>query len=69
MSFGSVDLSMADGSELDFFDIFVFDRDEEAGGLPPESPEEQIPLIDLTADSDDDGPCERVNDCYCSARA
>ena len=55
---------MADGRELDFFDIFVFDRDEEAGGqqtepqeeLPPEPQEEQIPLIDLTADSDDDGP-------------
>ena len=54
---------MADGRELDFFDIFVFDRDEEAGGQqsepqeeqPPEQPEEDIPLIDLTADSDDDG--------------
>ena len=54
---------MADGGELDFFDVFVFDRDEEAGGQqtepqeeqPPEQPEEDIPLIDLTADSDDDG--------------
>ena len=54
---------MADGRELDFFDIFVFDRDEEAGGQqsepqeeqPPEPPEEDIPLIDLTADSDDNG--------------
>ena len=55
-SLGSVHLTMADGSELDFFDIFVFDRDEEAGGQQSELQEEHVPLIDLTVDSDDDGP-------------
>ena len=45
---------MAEKRKLDFFDIFVFDRDEEADALPAEPQEEHVPLIDLTVDSDED---------------
>ena len=45
---------MAEKRKLDFFDIFVFDRDEEEEGLTTEPQEEHVPLIDLTVDSDED---------------
>ena len=45
---------MVEKRKLDFFDIFVFDRDEEADALPAEPQGEHVPLIDLTVDSDED---------------
>ena len=49
-------IAMSEKKKLDFFDVFVFDSDEEEEGLTTEPQGEHVPLIDLTVDSDDDGP-------------
>ena len=52
---------MAESRKLDFLDIFVFHKDEEENG-PQEQVEQNIPLVDLTVDSEDETAKTAVNE-------